>query len=167
MPIEVPGLWEAAGHGTLDGVAWYRRTFELDETAGRWTLAFGAVMDEAEVFLNGVRVGDHAGPFTPFTFDVSDILRAADNVLAVRVVDYAGSDERHGMTAHGKQGWMNDVFPSPPSLYLHYGGIWQSVHLERHGDARIESAWINSNPDDLIVEVEVRGVQGTAARVEL
>jgi hypothetical protein len=167
MPIEVPGLWEAAGHSALDGVAWYRRTFELDDTAGRWTLAFGAVMDEAEVFLNGVRVGAHAGPFTPFTFDVSDMLRAADNVLTVRVVDYAGSDERHGMTAHGKQGWMNDVFPSPPSLYLNYGGIWQSVNLERHGDARIESASINSNPDDLIVEVEVRGVQGTAARVEL
>jgi len=53
-------------------------------------------MDEAEVFLNGVRVGEHAGAFTPFTFDVSNILRAADNVLAVRVVDYAGSDERHG-----------------------------------------------------------------------
>lgn len=167
MSIEVPGLWEAAGHIALDGVAWYRRTFQLDDTDGRWSLVFGAVMDEAKVFVNGARVGTHVGAFTPFAFDVTDLLRTGDNELMVQVVDYAGADERHRMTAHGKQGWMNDVFPSPPSLYMTYGGIWQSVTLERHGDARIESTWINSNPDDLIVEVELHGVAGTAAKIEL
>ncbi|MFL5962424.1 MAG: glycoside hydrolase family 2 protein [Gaiellaceae bacterium] len=165
--IEVPGLWEAAGHTALDGVVRYRRTFELAETDGRWSLVFGAVMDEAEVFLNGMRVGAHEGAFTPFAFDVSDLVRTGDNELTVRVVDYAGTDDRHRMTAHGKQGWMNDVFPSPPSLYMTYGGIWQSVTLERHGNTRIENAWINSNPDDLIVEVELQAVADTVAEVEL
>ena len=28
---------------------------------------------------------------------------------------------------------MNNVFPSPPSLYLTYGGIWQSVWLSATG----------------------------------
>jgi hypothetical protein len=167
VTIEVPGLWEASGHLQLDGVAWYRRTFDVGETDGRWTLAFGAVMDEATVFLNGARIGTHAGAFTPIAFDVTDHIRVGDNELLVQVVDYSGADERHQMTAHGKQGWMNDVFPSPPSLYMTYGGIWQSVTLERHGDARIESVWINSNPEDLSVEVEVRGVAGTAVTVEL
>src|SRR5258708_6340584 len=124
-------------------------------------------MDEAEVFLNGARIGTNAGAFTPFAFDVTDHIRIGDNELLMQVVDYPGADERHQMTAHGKQGWMNDVFPSPPSLYMTYGGIWQSVTLERHGDARIENTWINSNPEDLSVEVELRGVAGTSVTVEL
>jgi hypothetical protein len=32
VTIEVPGLWEASGHLQLDGVAWYRRTFDVGET---------------------------------------------------------------------------------------------------------------------------------------
>ena len=51
--IRVPGLWEAQGHLELDGVAWYRLRFHLDVTDGWWTLRFAAVMDVAEVWLNG------------------------------------------------------------------------------------------------------------------
>lgn len=166
-PIEVPGLWEAAGYVDLDGGAWYRRTFELEATAGRWTLQFGAVMDEAEVFVNGVRVGAHEGAFTPFAFDVSEAVGPGRNELAVHVRDIERTDPRHAMTAHGKQGWMNDVFPSPPSLYMTYGGIWQSVTLERHGDARIDDVWINADPSDLTVEVALTGREGALAEAEL
>jgi hypothetical protein len=42
-PIRVPGLWEAQGLLDLDGVAWYRRRFSLEDPAGHWTLRFGAV----------------------------------------------------------------------------------------------------------------------------
>ena len=65
-PIQVPGLWEAQGLLTLDGVAWYRRRFSLEDPAGHWTLRFGAVMDLAEVHLNGQRLGSNDLPFTPF-----------------------------------------------------------------------------------------------------
>ena len=32
--LAVPGLWEAQGHLGLDGVAWYRRRFEVPTRAG-------------------------------------------------------------------------------------------------------------------------------------
>ena len=166
-PIEVPGVWEAAGYPDLDGGAWYRRTFELAETEGRWTLAFGAVMDEAEVFVNGIRVGAHKGAFTPFRLDITEAVRRGSNDLAVHVHDIARTDPRHAMSAHGKQGWMNHVFPSPPSLYMTYGGIWQSVTLERHGEVRIEDIWIDSDPDDLTVEIEMAGSDGVLAELNL
>ncbi len=81
--IRVPGLWEAQGHLDLDGVAWYRRRLEVDATDGYWTLRFGAVMDFADVFLNGVHVGSHEHAFTPFELDVSGALLRGENVLAV------------------------------------------------------------------------------------
>ncbi len=153
--IGVPGLWEAEIGPDLDGVAWYRRRFECADPGGRWTLRFGAVMDEAEVYLNGHRIGGHVGAFTPFELDPGDALTAGTNLLAVRVTDHAVTDPEHSRTAHGKQGWANQAFPSPPSLYLTYGGIWQPVALRRHGPVVIEDVFVNGDPGDLTVTVEL------------
>src|SRR4051794_930744 len=70
-PIQVPGLWEAQGWLELDGYAWYRRRFVLDDLAGWWTIQFGAVMDIAEVWVNDVLLGSHDNPFTPFSVNPS------------------------------------------------------------------------------------------------
>src|SRR4051794_18783231 len=74
--ITVPGLWEAQGWVELDGPAWYRLRFQVDEdmAGGWWTLRFGAVMDTAEVYLDGAYLGDHDTPFTPFEFDVTSAM---------------------------------------------------------------------------------------------
>ncbi len=166
-PIEVPGLWETQGHLELDGIAWYRRRFRVDDITGHWTLRFGAVMDLAEVFLNGVALGSHESPFTPFEVDADAALVAGENTLTVRVTDPSLHDPEHLRLAHGKQGWANHVFPSRPSLYMTYGGIWQSVTLRRHGPLVIDAVFVNADPDDLVVNVEVhnRGGEGSRARV--
>jgi hypothetical protein len=167
VDLEVPGLWEAQGHLSLDGVAWCRRRFEVADPSGWWAVRFGAVMDDADVFLNGHHLGSHQGGFTPFEFDCKDLLRSAANELAVRIVDYPRGSAEHGRSAHGKQGWMNEVFPSPPSLYLDYGGIWQSVLLERRGPVRVSDCWANGDPADLVVEVSLAGAAMGPARVEV
>ena len=156
VPIQVPGLWEAQGHLALDGDAWYRRRFTVDDPAGYWTLRFGAVMDDAEVYLNGRALGSHRGAFTPFELACTGLVPGV-NEIAVRVTEHPAGSLAHRRSAHGKQGWMNEVFPSPPSLYLTYGGIWQSVWLERQGPARIRDCWVNADPDDLTVEVTATG----------
>ncbi|MDQ6686313.1 MAG: hypothetical protein M3Z50_01650 [Actinomycetota bacterium] len=153
--LPVPGLWEANGFLNLDGAAWYRRTFAVEGATGWWSLEFGAVMDTAEVYLNGKRVGEHDGAYTPFLLDVTDALRPGENVLEVRVFDHLLTSTEHRRRAHGNQGWKNEVFPSPPSLYLTYGGIWQPVHLRRHGPVRIADVHVLSDPDDLRIDVEL------------
>ena len=158
-PIEVPGLWEAQGHVDLDGPAWYRRRFHLDDVDGGWSLRFGAVMDLTEVWLNGRLLGRHELPFTPLVVDPAGTLCLGDNDLAVRVVDPSVSDPDHRRMAHGKQGWANHAFPSRPSLYMTYGGIWQSVTLRRHGALVITDVFVDGNPEELTVttEIENRG----------
>jgi len=154
--IRVPGLWEAQGWLDLDGTAWYRREFDLEDASGHWTLRFDAVMDRAEVHLNGVALGAHDQAFTPFELDATAALRTGPNVLAVRVTDPSLDDADHTRMAHGKQGWANHVFPSRPSLYMTYGGIWQGVSLRRHGPVVIESVFVNGDPEDVAVTVDVR-----------
>lgn len=96
--LKIRVAWEEQGH-TYDGVAWYRRTFELPprpEQIGA-EMAFGAVDEVAWVWVNGQYVGQHdLGPEgwdQPFALDVSAALRWGEtNQVTVRVYDsaYAG-----------------------------------------------------------------------------
>ncbi|HEV2759922.1 MAG TPA: glycoside hydrolase family 2 TIM barrel-domain containing protein [Acidimicrobiales bacterium] len=165
--IRVPGVWEAQGWLDLDGPAWYRRRFSLEEISGHWTLCFAAVMDRADVYLNGVALGSHEQPFTPFELDPAPALRAGENDLAVRVVDPSLHDPDHVRMAHGKQGWANHVFPSRPSLYLTYGGIWQGVSLRRHGPVVVSDVFVNGDPDDLVVAVEAENRSDSVQTVQV
>ncbi len=163
--ILVPGLWEAQAWLELDGPAWYVRDIEVHPGGGCWTLRFGAVMDDAQVYLNGQLVGSHVGGYTPFAFDVTNVLVPGRNELAVRVVDPPAHSVDHLRSAHGKQGWKNDIFPSPPSLYLSYGGIWQSVTLTRHDEITVEDVFINGDPCDGMARIRVRNRGASVAAV--
>ncbi|HUR23207.1 MAG TPA: glycoside hydrolase family 2 TIM barrel-domain containing protein [Acidimicrobiales bacterium] len=165
--IQVPGLWEAQGWLDLDGPAWYRRRFTLDGVGGHWTLRFGAVMDATTVYLNGVAIGGHEQPYTPFELDPTPALRAGENSLAVRVMDPPLTDPDHLRMAHGKQGWANHVFPSRPSLYMTYGGIWQSVSLRRHGAVTIDDVFVNADPDTVVVTATVQNRSESPQSVRL
>lgn len=93
--VDVPHNWDAyagyrqAKHGNLHGTAWYRLRFKLDRAADtdrRVFLFFEGVGSYATVWLNGRRLGAHAGGLTTFTLDATEAVRfGAKNVLAVRV----------------------------------------------------------------------------------
>ena len=69
------------------GYGWYRKHIQLPESiAGkRVSLEFEGVFQEAELFVNGARVGEHKGGYTGFAVDVTAAARSGDNVVAVRV----------------------------------------------------------------------------------
>ena len=68
---------------------WYRRYFALPENwnAGkRLLLHFGAVDQEAAVFVNGQKAGEHRGGYNAFTVDATAFVQQ-QNELIVRVYD--------------------------------------------------------------------------------
>ena len=69
---------------------WYRRELTVPEgflpRDGRLLLHFGAVDQEAAVYLNGVLLGRHMGGYNAFTLDATDAL-GPRNTLVVRVHD--------------------------------------------------------------------------------
>ena len=92
--VTVPGNWEMAGYSDPtydhadDAAGLYRRSVDVPAAfAGRRVLwHFDAVMDGAEVFVNGRRVGYHEGGFTGWDLDVTDALRPGQpNLFALRV----------------------------------------------------------------------------------
>src|SRR5207247_1741566 len=74
------------------GVAWYWRpvTLEAPEPGDVLLLRFGAVDYRAEVFVNGFKAAGHEGGYLPFELDVTSLVRAGTNQLAVRVTDPGG-----------------------------------------------------------------------------
>lgn len=72
------------------GVAWYWRDFDAPSNPhpqGRTLLRFWAVDYLGEVWLNGVRVGEHEGGEGVFVLDVTHAVKPGKNRLSVRVLN--------------------------------------------------------------------------------
>ena len=69
-------------------VGWYRRTLDLpsDLAGKRLSLEFDGAFRDTLVMLNGHIVHEHAGGYSPFAVDITDVaLTGAANILTVRV----------------------------------------------------------------------------------
>ena len=131
---------------------WYRRTFSIpkDWSANRILLHFGAVDFETDVWVNAQKVGSHRGGYLPFSFDITDALKAGENTITVSVWDPsdAGQQER------GKQ-----VLSPYGIWYTPVSGIWQTVWLEPVPDVSLDRLMITPDIDNSTVTIEpvVRG----------
>jgi beta-galactosidase len=70
------------------GICWYRRRVAIPAVspAQRVWLRFGGAMNVAEVYVNGTRLAEHWGGFTPFVVDITDHVTPGQNAqLAVRL----------------------------------------------------------------------------------
>ncbi len=90
--LAVPGSWDVLRElGNYDGFGWYARRFDVPaKPGGRLALVFEAVDDNAEIWLNGTRVGEHAGYGERFFVEVTNALRVGANELVLRIEDLAG-----------------------------------------------------------------------------
>lgn len=103
---------------------WYRRTFTLPSAWNKRDilLNFGAVDWEADVWVNGIRVGSHKGGYSPFSLDITAVVnKNGNNEVVVRVWD----PTTKGYQPRGKQ------HDNPSGIwYTPVTGIWQTVWLE-------------------------------------
>lgn len=140
---------------------WYNRTFTVP---AQWKkqnvlLHFGAVDWRADVWVNDVKVGSHTGGYTPFSFDITQALKAGENTLTVRVWDPTD----RGYQPRGKQVCNPDGI-----WYTPVSGIWQTVWLEPVAPMHIENLRILPNVDANTVTVTVdKSVECPAVMAEV
>lgn len=107
---------------------WYKRGFEIPSgwrpENGRILLHFGAVDFLAEVWVNEIFVGSHAGGYTPFALDITEAVTDGENVVVVRCYD----DGRDPLQYTGKQ--IYDHYDNRGCCYTRCTGIWQTVWME-------------------------------------
>ncbi len=90
LQVNVPDHWDRYNLGPYHGVGWYARTFEVADTSGPMALVFAGVDDDADVWINGMKVGAHVGYSEMFSLDVGHSLRRGKNEVVVRVNDRGG-----------------------------------------------------------------------------
>ncbi|EDY84786.1 conserved domain protein [Verrucomicrobiia bacterium DG1235] len=93
VEMELPNLWEDVGYEGVDGVAWFRKTFDLPASwVGKEVeLRLCAVDDADTTWINGVRVGATESWNAPRVYRVpASVLRAGENLISVRVLDTGG-----------------------------------------------------------------------------
>ena len=130
-----------------DKELWYQREFVIPSKwrGKRILLHFGAVDWKTEVWVNNIKVGEHTGGFTPFTFDITQALKNSENNLVVKVWD----PTEKGTQPRGKQ------VSNPHGIwYTPVSGIWQTVWLEPVSEHYITD--IKTTPDIDLNKVKVK-----------
>ena len=129
--IAVPGMWQMEGHGQLqytdEGFPFpidipfvptnnptgaYQRTFCLDASwAGKQTLIkFDGVETYFEVYVNGHYVGFSKGSRLCAEFDISAAAQPGENLLSVRVMQWADSTYIEDQDMWWMAGIFRDVY---------------------------------------------------------
>lgn len=156
--LAVPGDWNTQRPQLYyyEGTVWYRNRFDYDLKPGkRLFLHFGASNYETIVWLNGKRLGSHEGGFTPFNFEITDLVKPTDNRLVVKV------DNRRR---------PNGV-PTVNSDWWNYGGITRGVNLVETPETYLRDYSVKlrkDNPQMIDCRMVVDGVDGpTPVEVEI
>jgi hypothetical protein len=107
-------------------------------------------------------VGTHEGGYTPFSFDVSTVVKPGWNQLLIRVVD-PPMDEKENRARFPE--WMyNEIPHGKQNWYVQTSGIWQPVVLQFRPALYIERVHVTPHLDGSVqIEVRLAGGEGAAA----
>ena len=127
-PVTLPRAWneddafakDIVDHST--GIAWYRKRFTLPrDVAGRKVfIEFEGARQAAEVWVNGQRIGLHENGVTAFGFDLSQVAKPGDNLIAVRTDNRWDYREQ---ATHQRYQWADKNFNA------NYGGLPKNLRL--------------------------------------
>ena len=167
---------------------WYRVEFPAPadhSPAHHFDLRFGGINYTADVWVNGHRVGEIRGAFERGVFDVTSLLHAGTNALAVRIAppphpgipaeqsikDGPGYDGGlmmiDGPTFVDTEGW-----DWMPAMRDRDTGIWQSVSLEETGTVTLGDPQVVTRlplPDvssaNVQIKIPVHNTSNSARRI--
>jgi len=150
--LKVPGDWNTQRESLLfyEGPVWYQRKFSYQHKPHtRVLLYFGAANYFSRVWLNGTKLGEHIGGFTPFDFEITKQVADGENSV---VVEVDNTRKLHAV-------------PSVRTDWWNYGGLTRSVKLIEVSESFIEDYFVGLEKGQ---SDEIRGwVKLNGARVSL
>ena len=142
----VPGSWNTQKPELMyyESNIWYRRTFDkidLDSNK-RYFVYVGAANYIATVTFNGKRLGRHEGGFTPFCYEVTDLMKKEGNFLIIGV----------------NGGRRADYIPAEVADWFNHGGITRDVLLVETPKAFVSNFYLAL--DKATLNSKVRKING-------
>ena len=120
---------------------WYATQFVINEdlTGKVVRIDFDGVDFQCEVWLNGHYLGKHTGAFSPFSFDVTEILRSSKQRLAgtnLLMIKLDPPPQVNALVAGRKTPWFGDYWRDLVPF-----GIWRPIRLVATGPVRIQDVY--------------------------
>lgn len=121
--VQLPHTWNAQdvmddAPGYYRGTGWYRKMIPVDPSLKNKDIAifFEGVGQEAEVFINGKKAGEHRGGYTGFYIPASAFLR------------FDGKNNLNEILVRVDNSYNEDL-PPLSADFTFYGGIYRDVYL--------------------------------------
>ena len=156
--ILVPRDWNSQKEKLFyyEGSVWYYKKFDyaVPTNGNRQFLYFGAANYEADVYLNGKKLGKHVGGFTPFNFEITGKLNPKDNFVIVKV-DNTRSLEK---------------VPTINTDWWNYGGLTRDVKIVEVASTFIQDFYIQlakNNANLIDVSVILNGAAKANQKVTI
>jgi beta-glucuronidase len=117
----------------FESSVWYKKKFSYTKNTGkRLFIHFGAVNYKAEVYLNSTKIGEHEGGFTPFQFEITNLVKDGENSVIVKA----------------NNARVKDGIPGIGFDWFNYGGITRDVNLIETPGTFIEDYLIQCKKND-------------------
>lgn len=194
-PVKLPHDWsleypfdEAArscgsGGYVRTGTGWYKKIFRVNPDAvkdGRAVLHFEGAYMLAQVWLNGQSLGRHVYGYTPFEWDITDLLKAdgSENVVDVKVDNSAQPNSRwysgSGITRNVWICGMKDIHVAPYGVWIRQpevSGKQAQIHMETRVcvNHRNRASYEGTAPEEngeITVETGIYGPDGSLCMQE-
>jgi beta-glucuronidase len=155
--LKVPGDWNSQRDSLYyyEGLLWYQRDFDYQpQQHHRTFFHVGAANYKAIVWINGSRVCEHEGGFTPFDCEVTNLLHAGKNFAVIAVDDTRQAD---GVPTLNTDWW-------------NYGGLTRDVSLVDVPEKFIDDFDLHLDRSRTAIEgwVHVQGAPaGTSVRLAI
>ncbi len=85
----VPRDWNSQEKELLyyEGTIWYRKLFDYKKKkpSNRLFVHFGGANYQTDVYMDYKKLGKHVGGFTPFNFEITNLLKETDNYIIAKV----------------------------------------------------------------------------------
>ncbi|MGQ1948462.1 malectin domain-containing carbohydrate-binding protein [Geofilum sp. OHC36d9] len=156
--VTVPHNWDQyygyrrLKHGNKHGSALYRRYFTISkiEKEKRYFLFFEGIGSYATIWVNGKKVGYHAGGRTTFTLDITDAIAEGDaNLLAVRADEPAHINDLPWVCGGCSSEWGFSEGSQPL-------GIFRPVQLIETASVRVEPFGVHIWNDTTVTDKEAQ-----------
>lgn len=141
---------------------WYQRKLCFSQKECAWKqllskrclLHFGAVDQQAVIYINGIEVTSHVGGYLLFTADITEYVSDSPCLLQVKVRDESDTS----YFTRGKQ-----TLKRGGMFYTAQSGIWQSVWYEWVPENAVTDYRITPDLDNRAVTVELHSAKPFAA----
>ncbi len=112
--MNAPELWENQQLGNLDGVVWMRKSFMIskEDSENEALLELAKIDDMDVTYINGIEVGTTNQYDEKRVYEIPvKTLKEGENVIAIKIVDYAGGGGIWGDASDLKLSLHSTVIP--------------------------------------------------------